>query len=418
MTALHNIAGRLARIEIWPVAFFIALSIAIPSLLPLALGVGLLFWLVRLIAYRRLTVRTPHDWSIALLLLMVLVTLAITTRLEITLLQSLRLISGILLFYAIANWAVSLRAIHLLVFGTALAGLTLSLAAPFSVQWSVAKLPIIPAELYDRTAQLFADAVHPNVLAGVLVLLLPLPLAWLLFNWGDTRWLERLFLGFSTIVILAVIVLTQSRGAWSALAAAMFGMLVLRWRWGWLAIIPLILLSVAALYRFGLNTILLAFLANPTLGDINGRVEIWYRSIYMIQDFPFTGVGMGSFQEVTGVLYPFSESLRSTIPHAHNLFFQVALDLGLPALVAWLAILILTVVLSWQLYTTGQRDRQAWLTALGAGLLLSQLALTIHGLTDAVTWGMVRPAPLVWGVWGLAVAARLLVFGQPETSRE
>jgi putative inorganic carbon (HCO3(-)) transporter len=35
----------------------------------------------------------------------------------------------------------------------------------------------------------------------------------------------------------------------------------------------------------------------------------------------------------------------------------------------------------------------------------SQLALAVHGITDAVTWGMVRPAPLIWALWGLAIAA-------------
>jgi hypothetical protein len=33
------------------------------------------------------------------------------------------------------------------------------------------------------------------------------------------------------------------------------------------------------------------------------------------------------------------------------------------------------------------------MAGLGAGLLHSQLALVLHGLTDAVTWGMVRLAP-------------------------
>ena len=37
---------------------------------------------------------------------------------------------------------------------------------------------------------------------------------------------------------------------------------------------------------------------------------------------------------------------------------------------------------------------------IGAGFFCSQLALATHGMTDAVTWGMVRPAPLVWVIWG------------------
>jgi putative inorganic carbon (HCO3(-)) transporter len=42
-------------------------------------------------------------------------------------------------------------------------------------------------------------------------------------------------------------------------------------------------------------------------------------------------------------------------------------------------------------------------------LLCSQVALVVHGLTDAVTWGMVRPAPLVWALWGLAMASGYVV---------
>jgi hypothetical protein len=41
------------------------------------------------------------------------------------------------------------------------------------------------------------------------------------------------------------------------------------------------------------------------------------------------------------------------------------------------------------------------------GLLGAQVALILGGITDAVTWGMVRSAPLVWGLWGLAVASWL-----------
>jgi hypothetical protein len=41
-------------------------------------------------------------------------------------------------------------------------------------------------------------------------------------------------------------------------------------------------------------------------------------------------------------------------------------------------------------------------------LLGSQVALVVHGLTDAVTWGT-RPAVVVWAVWGVAMASWNLV---------
>ena len=92
------------------------------------------------------------------------------------------------------------------------------------------------------------------------------------------------------------------------------------------------------------------------------------------------------------------------ILHAHNLFLQIGVDLGIPGLIAWLAILLVVLALSWKLYRYGRVHQNVQCAALGAGLLCSQLALVVHGMTDAVTWGMVRPAPLVWAIWGLAVA--------------
>jgi putative inorganic carbon (HCO3(-)) transporter len=51
-------------------------------------------------------------------------------------------------------------------------------------------------------------------------------------------------------------------------------------------------------------------------------------------------------------------------------------------------------------------------------LLCSQLALGVHGLFDAVTWGMVRPAPLIWAIWGLALAAGNFYLGRPITGKD
>jgi hypothetical protein len=76
----------------------------------------------------------------------------------------------------------------------------------------------------------------------------------------------------------------------------------------------------------------------------------------------------------------------------------------LPGLIAWLALFGLVSVGAWQVYRRGRASGDGWLAGLGAGLLASQVALAVHGLTDAVTWGT-RPAVLVWAVWGLAMAA-------------
>ena len=90
---------------------------------------------------------------------------------------------------------------------------------------------------------------------------------------------------------------------------------------------------------------------------------------------------------------------------AHNLFLQVAVDLGIPGLIAWLAILLGAFYSAWRVQREAARSKLIWMRGFAVGLLACQAALVVHGMVDAVAWGMVRPAPLVWGLWGLAAAA-------------
>jgi putative inorganic carbon (HCO3(-)) transporter len=134
----------------------------------------------------------------------------------------------------------------------------------------------------------------------------------------------------------------------------------------------------------------------------------------MIRDFPFTGIGIGSYVEVGDILYPFFLFVPGQIVHSHNLFFQVAVDLGVPGLVAWLVVFLMANKMAWQIYRQARIRKDYWAAGLGAGLLGSQIALAVHGLTDAVTWGMVRTAPLVWALWGLAMAGGHVYSTSPE----
>ena len=137
----------------------------------------------------------------------------------------------------------------------------------------------------------------------------------------------------------------------------------------------------------------------------------------MIQDFPFTGVGLGLFGNVADSLYPFFLAAPGSVPHAHNLFLQVAVDLGLPGLIAWSSILIGAIVSAWQIYRTGKKQSNAWFVGLGAGFLCTQIALIVHGIFDAVTWGAVRPAPILWAVWGLIIVCSMQVESKGDSVR-
>ncbi len=410
LTHLRNFARWLAQLEIWCLAFAVAASVAYTRLLPAVVILAAFFWLVRWAAYGRPSLRTPFDWAMLLLLLMLPVTLWATSLPAETYPQVYRLLSGMALFYAIVNWGNSPQRFRLLVAGLTLAGLALALMAPLSVEWPVGKLPFIPAGLYQRFS-LLITLVHPNVMAGSLALILPIPLTTLLFGWRQISWLERFLSSATTLLLLAIVALTQSRGAWMAAAAVLVVLPLLRWRWGWSALLLAGGIAVYLVSHIGIRPLLEIAASGSSISGVDGRLEIWSRAIYMIQDFPFTGIGMGSFAGVADALYPFFQYSPGSIPHAHNLFLQVAVDLGIPGLIAWLALLITTLALAWQVYRLGRSRKDHWAAGVGAGLLCSQLAMLVHGMTDAVVWGMIRPAPLVWAIWGLAVTAWSIFVG-------
>jgi putative inorganic carbon (HCO3(-)) transporter len=216
-------------------------------------------------------------------------------------------------------------------------------------------------------------------------------------------------------MMIVVLALTQSRGAWLAFGVALLGMVLLRWRRVWLAL-PLVGISLIGLVAyFGPDRLVGFFMSNNTLGGTEGRLEVWGLGISMVQGFPFTGIGLGAFPDVVRGLFPFAKDIYLKVPHVHNLFLQIAVDLGLPGLIAWLAILGATTVTSWRLFCIGRTIRDLGVTGFGAGLLCSQIALVVHGFTDSVTWGMVRPAPLVWALWGLMVASHQVYEGYPRS---
>jgi len=116
---------------------------------------------------------------------------------------------------------------------------------------------------------------------------------------------------------------------------------------------------------------------------------------------------------VVPVLYPlFLVSPDVDIGHAHNEFLQAALDLGIPGLIAFVAIYIIAFWMLadiwkatrhpqlntdyWSLFTGHSSLTRSLALGLGGGLLAHML----YGLTDAVALGA-KPGVLFWMLLGL-----------------
>jgi O-antigen ligase len=414
---LQKIAQFLSSIEIWIVSILIGISLLSTRTLPWVVFVIGVLWLVRWVGMGRLTLRTPLDLPVGLIILMIPVTMWVTILPDISSIQVLRLLSGIGLFYTIINWTNTEKRYRLLVNGLLTAGIGLCFFALFSVDWvGRSKIPLIPLELYSRFHVLVSDSVHPNVMAGTLLILFPVALAVLIFSWKDLRWYERLLAIVMSSGSIGIIFLTQSRGAILTLVIVLIGMLIARWRRvGAIVMSAAIVGGIMLVTKLGIDRTLNLLIANVTLGGIDGRLEVWSRAFYMLRDFPFTGIGMGTFTTIADTFYPFSIFTAGSVSHAHNLFLQIAVDLGIPGLIAWLSCLIIIICGAWLIFRKNNRPADRWMASLGLGLLFSQIALVLHGMLDSVTWGMVRPAPLVWGLWGLTMAGFSLLQRKAES---
>lgn len=409
--AIRQVRDFLKGCGIWIVGGAVVASVIHPSFLPAAVIAAAGFFLLRRLTTRWRRVWTPADIPVLLLLIISIANLLwVTPQPDITRPQALRLWSGIGLYYAVIDWTTlsnlgQEKKITWLWRGMITIGLLLGLVAPISVDWATGKLAFIPTALYSRFIVMVQDGIHPNVLGGLLALLIPIAAAYALFSSEAHGW-ERAAAAIVAFFMAGMLVISESRGAIIGVTAALICLLILYGRWGWLALAAACVTGAIIMYHFGFTQVLNLALSGGAIGSLDERLEIWSRAVYMIQDFPFTGIGMGCFIPVVDRLYPLmSFSADHIPPHAHNLFLQIGVDLGIPGLLAWLAILVSSLLAAWRTYRAGKWMGNGLLMGLGAGLLCSQIALIVHGMTDAVTWGMVRPAPIVWFIWGLSMAA-------------
>jgi putative inorganic carbon (HCO3(-)) transporter len=399
--------GWLADHEVWPALLGVALATFTVQWAPWGLGLLGLLCLNRWLARGAPSVRTPSDGPALWLLALAPLSLWVTVDRGLTLAAISRLLAGLALAYTLVNWATDRRRLYLL--APALAGL----GALLGVLWLVGVDPSsgnLASSLDPGPRRAFASviavlplvgAVNPNVIAGGLAMTLPFALAPLLEPWHDRsatvvgppglRWAWYSLTGCTSAVVL---VLTRSRGAWAATAVAIWLILVYRWR-------PLIWLApVGAPVLAWVAWRPVQALVSEGLAGEMGRYELWSRAIYVIQDLPFTGAGAGAFERILDSQFPFFLH-GSWVEHAHNLLLQVAVDLGVPGLVAFLALLLVTLWCAVDAARCYRRSGQRTLGALSWSGLASLVAMLVHGLVDAPTWIVGRSAYFPWALIGV-----------------
>jgi putative inorganic carbon (HCO3(-)) transporter len=432
--ALVALSAVLHHIELWYALAAVPFLVFTTPYSDWAAAAVLVVWALRLALNGRLCLRTPVDWPLWCLLAMLPVTRWVTADSALTQAALYRLLAGIAVFLAVVNWALSPQRLSLVAALFLLAGIGLVVIAPLAnTAWSETKLfnavPLL-SKLPKVGRPLIGEDINSNVLGAGLMLVCPVVFGMLLWwpaGGGLRAAVQRLALAACLLWMGAVLALTQSRAALLGLGVGLAAMGVLRWRraryWAVLALLAL----AAWLWQGGgarLQMLADAFSSTGTISSLAGRQEVWSRAIYIIQDFPFTGIGFGMFDRVQPLLYPFFLS-AGLAHHAHNLFLQAAVDLGLPGLIGYLALVLGALYATWQAYRACVRHQgssgnnaaapptaQRELAGLALGLLGSQIAWLAHGLLDDGIWSS-KIAFLPWFILGASMALVRVVSDQP-----
>jgi len=365
---------------------------------------------------------TPINAALWCLLAMVAVSLAATFDIRFSLGKVSGVILGVLVFWAACRWITTRERLDVALAVYALAGAALAVIGLLGTNW-INKFSILGAVINRlpraiRGVPGAEEGFQPNAVAGCLVLFVPLQIAALLQlrrgrsqSWWRSMPVQSSLMALTTGTLL----LTQSRGAWVGLIVA--AVCVMTWhsrRTRVLAAVFVSALVVLALAAGPRRVVDLAISqTGPGMaGNVPGRVELWSRAIYAIEDFPFTGMGMNVFRRAMPILYPaFLTSPDYDIAHAHNHLLQAALDLGLPGLVAYSAIWLVIAAL---LAAVTRRAPEAADRTLASGLGTGLIAHFAFSMTDAIPLGA-KVGILFWLTLALAVALHRIAL--PRAAR-
>lgn len=412
MKPILNICYWCSQHELW----FIAL--AIPFLLfPIGgfpwfgLFIIGLTWICRKVTYGYFTICTGVEIPSLILIIMAIVGFWISVEPGMSKARLWNVILDLAIFYGLANSLKPNKQLRGIIIGLAAITIGITILSLLGTDWSLTRYIDIPW-LYERIPTIIrglpnsgvpiegSDLINPRWIGITMGVLTPVLLA---FAWFLKDRLLRIVSLITAIIGIGLLLLTQTVQGLIGMCAGILFLLV--WRRRWLILLPLpiliLLASSSLLIDIGKAGEFLITLDNPVGKAIVLRLDIWSRGLNMIRDMPLTGIGINTFPLIQTHFYP--GFLLGPEPHAHNLYLQTALDLGIPGLIALLWFFIAWAVRVRVNYQNNQRQAEQGYLILLAGIFAAVISYLTHGFMDAMMLGA-KPSVIVWGLLGIASA--------------
>ena len=229
-----------------------------------------------------------------------------------------------------------------------------------------------------------------SYLAQYLILIIPLILSLFLFEKVKK---EKIFLGVIFFLTFILLIFTLERGAWLGIIFGLLTMgIILRDK---RILIGLPLLLVLAFFAFSPFKARAISIVKPSQNL--ERIYCWKSSFRMIKEHPLAGVGLGNFRYV----YPnyMLPGAKEYLLHAHNVFLQIAVEMGIPGLLVflWLLFLFFKDALA---HKGKNEDIRIIRVALSAGIIAILITSLFHDIFHSR-----QIATLTWYIMGVVVAS-------------
>ncbi len=380
----------------------------------LTVGV-LVLWVARVWLDRRLELLWPPvAWAVAAFALYA-VARYVTADIEYVARQELlRVLVYTFLFFAILNNLHGQESIRLITFTMVGLAMLISFYALYQFITGSDRVWYFINPYKHRAAGTY---INPNHLAGFLEMILPVSLVWTFAS--RAKPVAKVILGYASLVLLAGIVVTMSRGGWVSVCVALavlFVVLALRSTYRWPALGLLVLIVGLGAYFLPKSYLLkkrweLVTKQVTESHSADTRPAIWHAAIRLWREDPWWGVGPGHFDYRFRAFRP--SNVQERPDRVHNDYLNTLVDWGVVGTglvaTAW-GLLFAGVAQTWRfvrgsLGELGGRSSNKFAFVFGASLGL--LAILVHSAAD---FNMHIPANAILMVTWMALLSAHLRF--------
>jgi O-antigen ligase len=215
-----------------------------------------------------------------------------------------------------------------------------------------------------------------------------------------------LFLALATVAMGGAMILTVTRASWLSflISGTLIAAMSLKWRT--LLVIGLCVLPLVFAGFFVLRQKRNVGFFDPNDDSIRWRQTVQREGFHLLTSSPrhlLVGVGMDSIKAHWREWNLFDQG-RRPMGHMHSNYLQIALERGVPALIAWLILMGVYARMLWRLGKTTSKEN--WIKkGIAFGALGGLVGFMISGLVH-YNWGDSEVVMIFYLIMGLSLAVR------------